>query len=66
MTRFRSASMDVAVSEAAANRSLDTGYGSTRYGAEFAKLLRRHSGGPRLVGCVGLSGGYVGGGPFII
>lgn len=52
VTRFRSASMDVAVSETAANRSLDTGYGSTRYGAEFAKLLRRHSGGPRLVGYV--------------
>jgi hypothetical protein len=51
VTRFRSASMDVAVSETAANRSLGTGYSATRYGTEFAMLLRRHGGGPRLVGC---------------
>lgn len=50
VTRFRSASMDVAVSETAANRSIGTGYSATRYGAEFAVMLRRHGGGPRLVG----------------
>lgn len=52
VTKFRSASMDVAVSETAANRSLLSGYASTWFGEEFAKLLRRHFGGPRLVGYV--------------
>lgn len=52
VTKFRSASMDVAVSETAANRSLSYGYISTWFGSEFAKLLRRHCGGPRLVGYV--------------
>lgn len=48
VTRFRSASMDVAVSEKAANALSD----ASGYEAEFAKLLRRHSGFPRLVGYV--------------
>jgi hypothetical protein len=52
VTRFRSASMDVAISETAANRSIASGYASTWYGQEFAKLLRRYAGGPRLVGYV--------------
>jgi len=52
VTRFRSASMDVGLSEAAANRTLSGGYSSTSYGAEFAVMLRRHCGGPRLVGYV--------------
>lgn len=52
VTKFRSASMDVAVSESAANRSLLSGYASTWFGSEFAKLQRRHFGGPRLVGYV--------------
>lgn len=50
VTRFRSASVDVGVSEAFANRVVTGGYSSTRYGQEFAVLLRRHGGGPRLVG----------------
>jgi len=52
VTRFRSASMDVAVSDAAANRSVAGGYSATWYGQEFAKIQRRHVGGPRLVGFV--------------
>lgn len=50
VTRFRSASMDVAVSETVANRTVSGGYSSTLPGQEFAILLRRHVGGPRLVG----------------
>lgn len=49
VTRFRSASMDVALSEAAANRSVNGGWSATRYGQEYAVMLRRHTGGPRLV-----------------
>lgn len=51
VTKFKSASMDVSVSEAAANRSLTGGYGATRYGQEFQIMLRRNAGGPFLVGC---------------
>lgn len=54
VTRFRSASMDVGLSDAAANRALTGGYAATPYGQEFAVMLRRNRGGPRLVGCVGL------------
>lgn len=50
VTRFRSASMDVGLSEAAANRALKGGYGSTVYGQEFAVMERRNLGAPRLVG----------------
>lgn len=52
VTRFRSASMDVAISDSAANRSLSGGWDATIYGQAFAVLLRRHNGGPRLVGYV--------------
>lgn len=52
VTRFSSASMDVAVSESAANRSVSGGYAATFYGQEFAKIQRRCIGGPRLVGYV--------------
>jgi hypothetical protein len=52
VTKFRSASMDVTVSETAANRSLLSGYASTWFGEEFAKLQRRYLGMPRLVGYV--------------
>lgn len=48
VTRFRSGSMDVAVSESAASASAKGGYASTRYGQEFAILQRRSFGGPRL------------------
>jgi hypothetical protein len=52
VTKFKSASMDVQISETAANRLLGTGYNATRYGQEFAALLRRHAGGPILAGYV--------------
>ena len=52
VTSFRSASINVAVSEAAANRSVSGGYPSTSYGLEFAVMLRRNRGGPRLVGYI--------------
>lgn len=52
VTKFKSASMDVAVSETAANRSLLSGYASTWFGEQFAKLDRRYNGMPRLVGFV--------------
>jgi hypothetical protein len=48
VTRFKSASMDVAVSEKAANALSD----ASGYEAEFVILRRRHCGGPRLVGYV--------------
>lgn len=52
VTRFRSASMDVALSEAAANRSVNGGWSATRYGQEYAVMLRRNTGGPRLAGYI--------------
>lgn len=51
VTKFKSAGVDVSVSEAAANRSITGGYGSTRYGREFQIMLRRNCGGPFLAGC---------------
>jgi hypothetical protein len=56
VTSFRSASMNVTVSDAAANRSVSGGYSSTQYGLEFAALLRRNRGMPTLVGYVEPSG----------
>lgn len=52
VTKFKAADMDISISETAANRSLSYGYGSTWFGSEFAKLQRRHFGGPRLVGYI--------------
>ena len=52
VTKFRSASMDVQITEAGANRSLSSGWDASIYGQAFAVLLRRHNGGPRLVGYV--------------
>lgn len=52
VTKFKSGGMDVQISEASANRSMDGGYASTIYGQEFAALLRRHAGGPILAGYV--------------
>ena len=52
VTRFRSASMDVGLSDAAANRAVLGGYSSNVYGQEFLPMLRRNRGGPRLVGYV--------------
>ncbi len=50
VTRFRSGSMDVAFSEAAATQQAEGGFASTRYGREYAALLRRNRGGPRVIG----------------
>lgn len=50
VTRFRSASMDVSFSEAAANSGLDAGWAGSKYGQMFAVRLRRNVSGPRLVG----------------
>lgn len=47
VTRFRSGSMDVSVSE---NVASATGYQATRYGQAFATFLRRNRGGVRVVG----------------
>jgi hypothetical protein len=52
VTRFRSASMDIAISETVANAGAKGGWSASSYGQEFQILLRRHCGGPRLVGCV--------------
>jgi hypothetical protein len=50
VTRFRSGSMDVAFSEAAATQQAEGGLQSTRYGKEYARLLRLSKGGPRVIG----------------
>ena len=60
VTKFKSASMDVQISEAAANRSLASGWDATTYGAEFAVMLRRNTGGPMLVGYVEPTCGWPG------
>ena len=52
VTSFKSASVSITVSEAAANRAGDAGYSSTQEGAEFAVMLRRNCGMPGLVGCL--------------
>ena len=54
VTRFKSGAMDVSFNEATAARQAAGGYGATRYGVEFRAMLRRNSGGPRLVGTLGL------------
>lgn len=63
VTRFRSASMDVSVSESAASAAAKGGYGSTRYGLEFQALQRRSFGGPRVIAAgrvpVGIPGGSI-------
>lgn len=51
LTSFKSGTFSLTKSEAAASESLRDGYGSTVYGREFAPMLRRNVGGPRLVGC---------------
>lgn len=49
VTRFKSGAMDVTVSEAAASAAAGGGYPATPYGREYARLLRRSHGGPRVV-----------------
>lgn len=58
VTKFKSASMDVSISDSAANRSISGGWSATVYGQEFAVMLRRNTGGPRLVGYVEPVCGY--------
>lgn len=52
VTRFHSAAVDISMTEFAANQAARGGWGATPYGIEFEGYLRRHNGGPRLVGCV--------------
>lgn len=52
VTSFKSGTFSVSTTEAAANRSLSSGYDATLYGQEFASMQRRHNGGPMLVGYV--------------
>lgn len=49
VTRFKSGSMDVSISEDAAAAGAKGGYASTVYGREFALLQRRSFGGPRVI-----------------
>lgn len=49
VTRFKSGAMDVTIAESVASQSSASGYASTRYGREYAALLRRNFAGPRLV-----------------
>lgn len=46
ITRMKSGSLELGFTDAAANSRLEGGYDSTRYGAEYAMLLRRNRGGP--------------------
>lgn len=50
VTSFRSASFSATVSDAVAAKGAAGGYASTKYGEQFAVMLRRNRGGPRLVG----------------
>jgi hypothetical protein len=63
VTSFRSASFSATVSDAVIAAQAKGGYASTVYGQEFAVMLRRNVGGPRLVGWSGCdaytSGGWV-------
>lgn len=49
VTRFKSGSMDVTISEAAAGAAARGGYGATVYGREFQIILRRNFAGPRVI-----------------
>lgn len=51
VTRFKSATMDVAFSDAAASEAASGEFTSSRYGKEYLMLRRRSNGGARLVGC---------------
>ena len=50
VTRFKSASFEVQVSDAAVTAEVKGGYDATVYGQEFAVMLRRNRGGARLIG----------------
>jgi hypothetical protein len=46
ITRMKSGSLELGFTDQAANARMAGGYDSTRYGAEYALLLRRNRGGP--------------------
>jgi hypothetical protein len=46
ITRMKSGSLELGFTDQAANARMSGGYDSTRYGAEYALLLRRNRGGP--------------------
>lgn len=46
ITRMKSGSLELGFTEAAANARMNGGYEATRYGAEYALLLRRNRAGP--------------------
>lgn len=50
VTNVRSGSFSMSISDAAASASVASGYGSTRYGREFAKLQKVNKGGPSVTG----------------
>ena len=50
LTSFKSGTFSAQFSEAAAAQASAGGYAATVYGREFAIMLRRNVGGPRLVG----------------
>lgn len=50
VTRFKTGTMDVAFSDAAASQAAAGDFTSSRYGKEYLALRRRSNGGPRLVG----------------
>jgi hypothetical protein len=52
VSRFKSGSLDVTLTDASANARMGASYDSTRYGQEYLALLRRNRGGP-LVGDTG-------------
>lgn len=53
VTRFKSGAIDLTLTEASANAQVKGGWASTRYGREFALLLRKNKGGPRLISAGG-------------
>lgn len=50
VTSFKSGTVSLTFSDAAAAQASTGGYGSTVYGREFEVMLRRNAGGPMLVG----------------
>lgn len=56
VTDVHSGSFSMSISADAAKAASAGGYGSTRYGREFAALLKRVKGGPRVTG--GIGGAY--------
>ena len=52
LTSFKSAAVSLNFSAAAVAQAVTGGFRATLYGREFLRYLRRHVGGPRLVGFV--------------